>query len=155
MLAAVKSSPERIEALCWELRRAFRDLAAAGDRALAPLGIQARDRAFLEFLAREREPVSLSALARKASVSRQHIQQTLRRLPDPEWIEQLGDPADHRAVRIRLSRRGRAMWKRIRVVDAAFFDRLAPAFADADVATALRVLGNLRARVSTMEERPT
>lgn len=142
------ASPRRIEALCWELRRACRDLAAAADEAMAPLGIQASERALLELLVREPAPISLSALARKARVSRQHVQQTLARLPDPSWVEHLQDPVDRRAVRIRLSRRGRAMWKRVRTVDAAFFGRLAPAFGAGEVATSLRVLSKLRARVA-------
>ena len=97
-----------LETLTWELRRAFRDLAAAGDRALESLGIRTRDRALLEFLARESAPISLSELARKRSVSRQHIHQSLRRLSRPEWVHQRRDPIDHRNVLLSLSREGRA-----------------------------------------------
>jgi len=56
----MKLRAELLEQLVWELRRVFRELAAAADRELQTFGIQARERAFLEFLAREREPISLS-----------------------------------------------------------------------------------------------
>lgn len=136
---------DRTEALCWEIRRAFRELAAAGDEALAPLGIKAADRALLELLARESEPVSLAELARRRSVSRQHIHQTLRRLPDAGWIETRADPDDRRSLRIRLSPAGRRLWRRIRARDATFFAHLAQGLVREDTEVAVRALRGLRA----------
>jgi DNA-binding MarR family transcriptional regulator len=106
-----------LEELLWENRRLFRTLAAAADRALAPLGIQAGDRALLEFLARETGPVSLSELARKRSVSRQHIHQSLGRLQRRKWISKSPDPSDARSVLLEFTVEGRAAWRRIRAVD--------------------------------------
>lgn len=136
---------DRTEALCWEIRRAFRELAAAGDEALSPLGIKAADRALLELLARESEPVSLAELARRRSVSRQHIHQTLRRLPDAGWIETLPDPDDRRSLRVRLSPAGRRLWRRIRARDAVFFAHLAQGLVREDTEVAVRALRGLRA----------
>src|SRR5262245_30132849 len=92
------------EQLCGELRRAFQDLAATADSELRPLGITAGDRALLEFLARESNPISMSELARKINVSRQHIQQTIQRLPNQKWILSTNDPKDQRVVLIVLSK---------------------------------------------------
>src|SRR4051812_32712863 len=103
----MKARPESLEQLVWELRRASCELAAAADCELGGLGLQGGDRAFLELLAREAEPVSISDLARKYSVSRQHVHQMLRRPPHPDWVEEAPDPADRRAVRLRMSRKGR------------------------------------------------
>ena len=133
-----------LEQLIWELRRAFRELTTAADRELQVLRIQTRDRAFLEFLARETEPISLSDLARKHAVSRQHIHQTLRSLPHPEWVEEVVDAKDRRAVRLRLSRKGRACWAKIRAVDRAFLERLAGRLSQEHVAAATDLLRQLR-----------
>jgi DNA-binding MarR family transcriptional regulator len=139
---------ESLEQLIWELRRAFRELAAAADRELQKIGIQAGSRAFLEFLARETEPVSLSDLARKYSVTRQHIHQTLRRLPNPEWVEQVPDPADGRTVLLRLSRKGRSAWNRIRDLDRAFLRKLAGRLSQERVVAATDLLRQVRHELS-------
>ncbi len=152
MIDNVKARQESLEQFIWELRRAFRDLTAAADRELQPLGIQTGDRAFLEFLAREPKPISLSDLARKYSVSRQHIHQMLRRLPQPEWVEEIPDPADGRAIRLRLSRKGRACWERVRVLDRRFLDRLSERLSQERVAAATELLRQLRRELSPGRE---
>lgn len=133
-----------VEALVWEVRRSFQLLAAAADRELEGLGIRARDRAFLEFLVREQQPVSLSAIAQKFSVSRQHIHQTFKALSHPEWVEQVPDPHDRRTVLLRLSRRGRAMWEKIRALDQASFQRLGGRLDPEQVSSATSLLKELR-----------
>ncbi|MFI5180968.1 MAG: MarR family winged helix-turn-helix transcriptional regulator [Thermoanaerobaculia bacterium] len=140
----MNDSADRLERLCWEIRRTFRDLAAAADVELEPLGIHVGDRALLEFLAHEPAPVSLSDLARKRSVSRQHIHQALKRLPDPSWIDRLQNPVDLRTLMLRLSPKGRAFFRRVRARDAAFFERLAPRVPRAEVESATRLLRQLR-----------
>jgi len=148
----MKARPESLEQLIWELRRAFRDLAATADRELQTLGIQPGDRAFLEFLARETEPVSLSGLARKYAVSRQHIHQTWRRLPHPEWVEEIPDSADRRTVRLRLSRKGRAFWERVRAVDQAFLNRIVKRLSQERVVAATDLLRQLRREIPLGKE---
>ena len=138
-----------LEALLWETRRLFRAAAQAADEVLAPLGISAADRALLEFLAREGEPISLSALARKRSVSRQHIHQTLARLPRRDWIRRESDPADARSIRLSLSPAGRAFWKRIRTAERALLTRIE---ADLDP-DALRATGTTLHAVRVLLER--
>src|SRR6476620_11149649 len=104
-----------IEDLIWEIRRLFRELGQAADQALAPLGVTAAERALLEFLAKDEAPVTLSDIARKRAVSRQHVHQTLARL-NPRWIDRSEDPRDARSVALSLSKEGRALWKQIRLV---------------------------------------
>ena len=140
--------PDLLEQFCWEIRRSFRDLASAADVELKPLGITAGDRAILEFLAREPGPISLSDLARKRSVSRQHIHQSLRRLPNPGWIEELARDGDQRQVLLRLSRSGRVFWKRVRGVDEGLFARLAPQFQPDELLAAMGLLRRLRGELS-------
>jgi DNA-binding MarR family transcriptional regulator len=108
---------DAVERLIWEVRRLFRAVAAAADETLEPLGITASDCALIEVLAREPRPVSLAELARKRSVSRQHIHQSLGRLRNPSWIEKTPDPDDARSVLLRLTDEGRSLWKEIRRVE--------------------------------------
>jgi DNA-binding MarR family transcriptional regulator len=143
----MNASPDLLESLCWELRHSFRELSQAAEIELAPLGITASDRAILELLARETAPVSLSELARKTSVSRQHIHQSIRRLPNHDWVESVASPGDHRIVLLRLTREGRAFWKRVRAVDQRFFSRFARRFRAEELRGALAALQKLRAEL--------
>jgi DNA-binding MarR family transcriptional regulator len=114
-----------LEELIWETRRLFQELAVAADQALKPLKIKASERALLEFLAKESQPISLAELARKRSVSRQHIHQSLGRLRNPRLIDRTPDPNDARSVLLRLTAEGRSLWKEIRKIDHAFLQKLA------------------------------
>ena len=140
-----------VEALCWQLRRAFRELGALADRVLQPSGMTAGDRALLEFLVRSGKPVSISELARTMSVSRQHIHQALRRLPDARWIEASADPGDARAVLLQLTAAGRAAWKRVRRHDEAVLAKLAAVLPTRDVRNATATLQALRESIAALE----
>jgi DNA-binding MarR family transcriptional regulator len=135
-----------LEALLWETRRLFRAAAQAADAALEPLGITAGDRALLEFLAREDAPISLSALARKRSVSRQHIHQTLARLPHAGWVTRAPDPMDARSLQLSLSPTGRAAWKKIRAADRALLQRIESELDAAALRASAETLRAVRAR---------
>jgi DNA-binding MarR family transcriptional regulator len=135
---------EAVEELLWETRRLFRTAAAAADRALGPLGLTAGDRALLEFLAREPGPISVAELARRRSVSRQHIHQSLDRMPNPAWIERVPDPHDARSMLLRLTADGRAVWKKIRRVDRTMLRRIARHVNDARAKAAARTLREIR-----------
>jgi DNA-binding MarR family transcriptional regulator len=113
-----------VEGLLWETRRLFRVLATAADEALQPLNITASDRALIEFLAREPHPISLAELARKRSVSRQHIHQSITRLPNPRWIDKQPDPDDARSVLLHLTPEGQSLWKEIKSIDRAILRRI-------------------------------
>ena len=145
-------SPRSIEDLVWEVRRLFRELADAADDALAPLGINVAERALLEFLARETAPVSLSEIARKRAVSRQHIHQTLSRL-DAKWVVRSHDPHDARSVVVSLSAAGRAFWSRIRAVDRQLLARLEKHAEPAATRAAVATLRRLRAALESIKER--
>lgn len=136
---------QSVETLVWELRRLFHALAAVADRELVPLGITAGDRALLEFLAREQAPISLAALARKRRVSRQHIHQSLARLPNQAWIAKRPDPDDARSVLLQLTRQGRLFWKQIRVVDRAVLARIGRGVNPWKVRAATATLREIRA----------
>jgi DNA-binding MarR family transcriptional regulator len=132
-----------VEDLIWEVRRLFRELGKAADKALAPLGVTAAERALLEFLAKEETPVSLSEIARKRAVSRQHIHQTLSRV-NARWIDRSHDPRDTRSVFLSLSKEGRAFWKQVRLVDGALLKRIERQLDEKKVRAATATLQEVR-----------
>lgn len=146
------AKPETLESFLWELRRGFRELARAADLHLQPLGIQAGDRALLEFLSRAGTPLSISELARKASVSRQHIHQALKRLPDPGWVVARPDPADGRTQLLSLSPSGRAFWRKVRAKDAELLRRIQRDLPAARVRAGLEAMKTLRACLAVVIE---
>ena len=139
------------EELLWEVRRLFRELGQAADAVLAPLGVTAAERALLEFLAKETSPVTLSEIARKRAVSRQHIHQTLSRL-HPDWVDRSADPSDARSVALSLSRKGREMWGRIRVADGELLSRLEHRVPAKDARAATATLRTLREALASQQE---
>jgi DNA-binding MarR family transcriptional regulator len=136
----------------WELRRAFRELAVVGDRELKPMGITVRDRALLEFLAKAETPISLSALARSWSVSRQYVHQTLRGLADPNWVLEQPDPANRRYVLLSLSQEGKDFWAKVQVSNNAFFTSLACGFKAEELQVAITTTKKLRTAINEKEK---
>ena len=148
----VSSSIEHFRVFAWELRRSFRELAAAADEGFRPLGISVGDRAVLEFLSRERRPVSLSELARKHAVSRQHVHQAIRRLPDSAWVKISVKPNDARAVTVMLSPAGRAFWRRVQAWEEKVFLSIARSLDADEVKNATAFLRTLRASLAEPQE---
>jgi len=142
------SSIDFLRAFVWELRRTFRELAAASDQSLEPLGITVGDRAVLEFLSRESAAASLSQLARKHSVSRQHVQQALRRLPDQAWIETSIDPKDARTLTVRLSPDGWRFWDKVQATEEDYFGPLAQSADAEEIRRAAEFLRGLRSEIA-------
>ena len=143
---------EPLEEMIWQVRRLFRELQQEADRALAPLGVTAAERALLEFLAMEDAPVGLSEIARRRAVSRQHIHQSLARL-DPRWVERSNDPEDARTVVLALSREGRAVWQKIRRVDATLLRRLGKRLDAEEIRAATATLRAVRQALPAAQEK--
>lgn len=132
------------EDLIWETRRLFQALAMSADEALKPLHITGSDRALIEFLVRETRPISIAALARKRSVSRQHIHQSLRRLRDPRWVEQKPDPGDARSILLRITPEGRSLWKQIRRIDRTLLRKVSRVAEPSAIRSATQILRHMR-----------
>jgi DNA-binding MarR family transcriptional regulator len=142
---------QAVEDLIWETRRLFQELAVAADHALKPIDINASERALIEFLAKEPRPISLAELARKRSVSRQHIHQSLDRLRNPGWIERRPDPNDARSVLLRLTAEGRSLWKQVRQIDRRVLGRIARHVDNARVLAATKTLREIREVLKEIE----
>lgn len=70
-------------------------------------------------------PLKMSELASRVLISRPTMSRVCDRLVERGWIERHGDPVDRRVVRVGLTRRGRAAWRR---AAALHFDGVARRF---------------------------
>ena len=109
--------------IIWLVRRLFQALAQASNQALTEHGITASHRAVMEFLYPEHR-MTMSDVARKHNVTRQHIQVVANELIDMDLVEQHPNPASRRAPHLSLSKPGRKLFETIRMQEAALIDRI-------------------------------
>jgi DNA-binding MarR family transcriptional regulator len=107
----------------WLIRRLFRALGRASDELLSPRGLSAADRAVMEFLYPDRA-LSVPEIARRYSVSRQHVQVTVNSLIDKGLVTTSENPRHKRSPLVQLSRRGRGLFASILEGDREAIDAL-------------------------------
>ncbi|MET9393386.1 helix-turn-helix domain-containing protein [Streptomyces sp. NPDC006624] len=90
-----------------------------------------------------REPLPVSGIARAMGITRQSVQRIADLLVERGLAEYRPNPAHRRAKLLAPTAEGRAAVSRIDPGHAAFADRLAEAFGEADLAEAVRVLERL------------
>ena len=110
----------------WLIRRLFRALGQASDSMLQPLGISAADRAVMEFLYPD-QALSVPEIARKYSVSRQHVQVTVNSLAEKNLVSTSDNPKHKRSPLVQLTKQGRKTFASVlrqdqRAIDALFAD---------------------------------
>jgi DNA-binding MarR family transcriptional regulator len=89
------------------------------------------------------EPLPVSGIARAMGITRQSVQRIADLLVERGLAEYRPNPAHRRAKLLAPTGEGRAAIARIGPGHAAFADRLAEAFGEADLAEAVRVLERL------------
>ncbi|MGI5377039.1 MarR family winged helix-turn-helix transcriptional regulator [Streptomyces sp. CA-251387] len=89
------------------------------------------------------EPLPVAGIARAMGITRQSVQRIADLLVDKGLAEYRPNPAHRRAKLLAPTEEGRAAISRIDPGHAAFADRLADAFGDAELADAVRVLERL------------
>ena len=109
--------------IVWLIRRLFRTLGQASDEMLSPRGLSAADRAVMEFLYPD-QALSVPEIARKYSVSRQHVQVTVNSLIEKNLVTPSENPRHRRSPLLRLSRRGRTLFASILEQDRQAIDAL-------------------------------
>ena len=109
--------------IVWLIRRLFRALGQASDELLKPRGLSAADRAVMEFLYPE-EGLSVPDIARKYSVSRQHVQVTVNSLSDKDLVTTKENPRHKRSPFVQLTGRGRRLFASILEQDRQAIDAL-------------------------------
>lgn len=90
----------------WLIRRLFRAMAATADEYLAEAELSAADRAVMEFLYPD-HALSVPDIARRYTVSRQHVQVTVNSLVTRGLLRSSPNPQHKRSRLIRLSSLGR------------------------------------------------
>ena len=133
-----------LKALLCETRRAALALAEAADENLAPMGVTSRQRALLETLAREKQPLMPLALARKQLVSLEIIDTTLMQLCLRGWTERSsGTGLAHDAGFI-LTQAGRAFLDDVRAAEARLLLRLESQMGEETIGSTMKALRQLR-----------
>ncbi|MEU7721729.1 MarR family winged helix-turn-helix transcriptional regulator [Streptomyces tibetensis] len=89
------------------------------------------------------EPLPVSGIARAMGITRQSVQRIADLLVDKGLAEYRPNPAHRRAKLLTPTAEGRAAIARIDPGHAAFADRLAEAFGEAELAEAVRMLERL------------
>ncbi|MER7405387.1 MarR family transcriptional regulator [Streptomyces sp. NPDC000070] len=89
------------------------------------------------------EPLPVSGIARAMGITRQSVQRIADLLVERGLAEYRPNPAHRRAKLLAPTREGRAAIARIDPGHAAFADRLAEEFGEAELAEAVRVLERL------------
>lgn len=128
--------------LIWQTRRLFQKLRSTSDGLLEGTGINASQRAVLEFLLQQ-HPQTVPEIARDKSVSRQHIQTVVNDLLDLGLIKVVENPAHKRSSLIEISSKGKALFESVKKKEATFIKKLEKQFSQKDLTTALRTLKSL------------
>ena len=110
----------------WLVRRVFQALGQASNQLLSDQGITASHRAVLEFLYPDQR-MTMSDVARKHNVTRQHIQAVAQDLLAKGLLKSQPNPASKRAPHLYVSPAGRKLFQKIRQKEARVMDTL---FAD-------------------------
>jgi DNA-binding MarR family transcriptional regulator len=144
------SRNDGIYGVIWQTRRLFQRLRAASDDLLAGTGINASQRALLEFLHRQ-QPQTVPQIARQKSVSRQHIQSVANELLALGLIAAENNPGHKRSRLLRLTGKGRALFEAVRRKEAGVLERMQEDFDTNQLATTIDTLESIDAWLASKD----
>ena len=130
---------EQMYELVWRTRRLFQQLRASSDELLQDTGINASQRAVLEFL-NLKQPQTVSSMAREKNVSRQHIQTVVNDLLVLGLVKAKENPAHKRSPLILLTTDGKKLFRKITQKESRLLEVLAKEFNEKNVAIAIDTL---------------
>ena len=128
--------------IIWLVRRLFQAFAQASNQALTEHGITASHRAVMEFLYPEHR-MTMSDVARKHNVTRQHIQVVANELLKKGLLEQHPNPASKRAPHLSLSKAGRKLFGKIRTQEAGLIEQIYSEVSDRNTQVTRKTLQSL------------
>lgn len=102
--------------ITWLIRRLFRGMGQVANDRLAEKGITAADRAVMEFLYPDNE-LSVPEIAKRYSVSRQHVQVTVNGLLELKLLLGKKNPRHKRSPLMVLSKKGKNLFENILLDD--------------------------------------
>lgn len=135
----MEAKPQLIYELVWCTRRLFQRLRTSSDELLEGTGINASQRAVLEFLDLH-QPQTVSNMAREKSVSRQHIQTVVNDLLAFGLVEAQDNPAHKRSPLIMMTTQGKKLFKKITQKEAKVLEVLAEEFDEKDIAITIKTM---------------
>ena len=133
-----------LQALLCETRRAALALAEAADENLAPMGVTSGQRALLETLAREKQPLTPLALARKQLVSLDIIDATLTQLSLRSWVGRPSGAGLGRDAALVLTPAGHAFLADVHAAEARLLRRLESELGEQTIGSTMKALRQLR-----------
>lgn len=139
----MSTETRQVVALTREVRACFNRLAALADTLHRDIRVTAAMRAVMEALFEGGEQ-TVPAVARAKSVTRQHIQVLVNDLVSEGLVVTRPNPDDRRSPLVALSRRGSALFKRMREREKVVLAQIARALKARDVGAAAATLEALR-----------
>lgn len=122
-------------------------LLAAGDRLAAEHGLTSARWQVLGAIALAERPLTVPQIARRMGLTRQTVHTTVNRLVADGLVE-LAPNADHRRSQlVSMTELGRAKYRTLDEMQAAWVNQLAAGLRRAELETAARVLGELCTRL--------
>ena len=121
------SPTDALYRVIWRTRRLFQTLRSVSDVVLEDSGINASQRAVLEFLHQE-APQTVPRIASKRSVSRQHIQHVVNELLELDLVEIRLNPAHKRSPFFCLTNKGKTLYSVIRKMEDKLLEDLSDQF---------------------------
>lgn len=147
----VGSKEHNVEKLAGEVRNLFQVLKMLADAVHRDAALNASTRAVIEALAAA-GPRTVPDIARRKSVTRQHIQLLVDELAKAELVELRANPAHQRSPLVALTRKGEAMIAAVRKREAPLLDRLAAGLDQRKTAITIQTLAALRWRAEEILE---
>ena len=136
------TKPKHIYELVWCTRRLFQQLRATSEELLEGTGINASQRAVLEFLD-QHQPQTVSNMAREKNVSRQHIQTLVNDLLTLNLVKSHENPAHKRSPFMSMTEQGKKLFMKIIRDEAKVLASMASEFSGKNVSTSIRTLKSM------------
>jgi len=133
------TKPEHIYELVWCTRRLFQQLRATSEELLEGTGINASQRAVLEFLD-QHQPQTVSNMAREKNVSRQHIQTLVNDLLTLKLVKSQENPAHKRSPLMSMTEQGKKLFMKIIRDEAKVLASMEGEFSGKNISTSIRTL---------------
>jgi DNA-binding MarR family transcriptional regulator len=138
--------------LVLDLFRLSNQLAAAGDRLVAPLGLTSARWQILGAIAAADFPQPVAWLARNLGAHRQNVQRIVNDLAKEGLVTFEANPNHRKAQLVVLTKKGRQAFDSAMRLQAPWSDRLSAGLAVKDLETAHRVMLALRGKLSARDE---
>lgn len=148
----MSTKPGQMYELVWCTRRLFQRLRTSGEALLEGTGINASQRAVLEFLDLH-QPQTVSSMAREKTVSRQHIQTVVNDLLALGLVESRDNPAHKRSPLILMTAQGKKLFEKITQKESKVLEVLAKEFDEKDVATTIKTMKAIEGYLASRMER--